>query len=244
MRTATSMLRSVGRGRVASWSGRALVFATATGIATGGTLWLAGAESASELAWAVTAAIVLVPLTWSVGRALARRDVGVDAIALVAIVSALALGEYLAGAVVALMLAGGNALEEFASGRARRELTALLSRAPRIAHRRHGDALEEVAVEELAPGDVVVVRSGEVVPVDGAIAGGEAVIDESTLMGEPLPVTYANGESIRSGSMNAGAPFDLRATRPAAESAYAAIVRLVREAEVQRAPSDFDELGS
>jgi len=236
VRAATSMVRSVARGRAASASGRALVVVAAIGIATGGLLWLIGPADASGLAWAATAALVLVPLTWSVARALVRRDVGVDAIALVAIVSALALREYLAAAVVALMLAGGNALEEFAEGRARRELTALLSRAPRIALRRHGDALEEVGVDEVVPGDVVVVRPGEVVPVDGVIAAGEAVIDESTLTGEPLPVSYTGGEAVRSGSTNAGAPFDLRATRPAAESAYAAIVRLVRDAEVQRAP--------
>ncbi len=229
------MVWSIDRGSVASWGARAVVVLSMLGIVAGGILWLTGATHASGIAWAATAAFVLAPLTWSVGRALVRRDVGVDAIALVAIASALALGEYLAGAVVALMLAGGNALEEFAAGRARRELTSLLSRAPRQAHRRRGDALEEVAVDDVVPGDVVVVRPGEVVPVDGLV-DGEAVIDESTLTGEPLPASYTSGESIRSGSTNAGAPFDLRATRRAAESAYAAIVRLVREAEVQRAP--------
>ena len=178
---------------------------------------------------------MLVPLTWSVARTLWRRDVGVDAIALVAMASALATGEYLAGAVVAVMLAGGNALEEYAAGRARRELTKLLERAPRIAHRRREGAVEEVPVDELLPGDVVVVRAGEVIPVDG-VAVGEAVVDEAALTGEPLPVSYAAGGELRSGSANAGDAFELRATRLAAESAYAAIVRLVRGAETQRAP--------
>jgi heavy metal translocating P-type ATPase len=178
---------------------------------------------------------MLVPLTWSVARTLWQRDVGVDAIALVAMASALATGEYLAGAVVAVMLAGGNALEEYAAGRARRELTKLLERAPRVARRRHNGAVEEVSVDTLRPGDIVVVRAGEVIPVDG-VAMHEALVDEAALTGEPLPVSYAVGGELRSGSANAGEAFDVRATRLAAESTYAAIVRLVRGAETQRAP--------
>ncbi len=214
---------------------RLLALAALAGVLAGGVLRLLGEVGAAEVVWAASTASMLVPLTWSVARTLWRRDVGVDAIALVAMVSALATGEYLAGAVVAVMLAGGNALEEYAAGRARRELTKLLERAPRIAHRRRDGAVEEVAVDELIPGDIVIVRAGEVIPVDG-VAVGEAVVDEAALTGEPLPVSYATGSELRSGSSNAGEAFDLRATRLAAESAYAAIVRLVREAETQRAP--------
>jgi heavy metal translocating P-type ATPase len=180
--------------------------------------------------------VMLVPLSWSVVRTLLRRDVGVDAIALVAIAAALALGEYLAGAVVALMLAGGNALESAARRRARRELRLLVERAPRIAHRRCSDSVEEVPIEALEVGDVVVVRPGEVVPVDGELASERAVLDESTLTGEPLPVDRSRGDEIRSGTANAGEPFELRASRLASESAYAGIVRLVRAAEEQQAP--------
>jgi heavy metal translocating P-type ATPase len=179
---------------------------------------------------------MIVPLAWSVFRSLLRRDVGVDAIALVSMVGALALGQYAAGAVIALMLAGGNALEELAGRRARRELTTLVQRAPRIAHRRRGDAVEEVPVEELEIGDDVVVRAGEVIPADGAVLADEAVVDESALTGEPLPVTRPHGELVQSGTANAGDAFELRVVRPAAESAYAALVRLVRAAETQRAP--------
>jgi heavy metal translocating P-type ATPase len=134
------------------------------------------------------------------------------------------------------MLSGGNALEAAASRRARRELTALLERAPRIAHRRSASGVEEVAVEAVLPGDLVLVRAGEVVPVDGVVAEGQAVLDESALTGEPLPVRRAAGAPVPSGAMNAGEAFDLRALRPASESAYAAIVRLVGDAEAQRAP--------
>ncbi len=214
---------------------RLLALAALAGVLTGGVLRLLGDAGPAHVVWAASTALMLVPLTWSVARTLWRRDVGVDAIALVAMASTLATGEYLAGAVVAVMLAGGNALEEYAAGRARRELTKLLERAPRIAHRRRDGAVEEVPVDELLPGDIVVVRAGEVIPVDG-VAVGEALVDEAALTGEPLPVSYAAASELRSGSANAGEAFDLRATRLAAQSAYAAIVRLVREAETQRAP--------
>jgi heavy metal translocating P-type ATPase len=111
-----------------------------------------------------------------------------------------------------------------------------VQRAPKIAHRLRGDRIEEVPVQELVEGDVVVVRTGEVIPVDGTVVAGDAVIDESALTGESLPVTRTAGQAALSGTANAGAPFELRATRPAAESAYAALVRLVEQAERARAP--------
>jgi heavy metal translocating P-type ATPase len=213
-----------------------LPLATLGLIAGGGVLALAGAETAANAVWAATVATMLIPLTISILRTLAAGRVGVDAIALVAMAGALAVGQYLAGAVIALMLSGGNALEARASGRARRELTALLARMPTVAHRRAGAGWEEVAVAELRVGDAVLVRAGELVPVDGAVLSPEATIDESTLTGEPLPVTQARGAIVRSGVANAGEAFELEASRLASESAYANVVRLVRAAETQRAP--------
>jgi heavy metal translocating P-type ATPase len=186
--------------------------------------------------WAATTAMLLVPLSWSVLRSLLRGDVGVDAIALFSMAGALALGEYLAGAVVALMLAGGNALEESASRRARRELTKLVERAPRSALVRRGDELVELQIDEVGADEIVLVRAGEVVPVDGMVLSDEAIVDESALTGEPLPVTVHRGGSVRSGTAATGSSFELRALRPAAESAYAALVRLVEQAEEEQAP--------
>ena len=215
---------------------RLLAVGAGAGIVTGAALHALGSPEAGDAVWAVTVAVTLVPLTWSVVRSLVRGDLGVDLIALLAMAGALATGEYLAGAVIALMLSGGHALEAAASRRARRELTALLTRAPRIAHRRTGETWEEVAVERLAAGDLVLVRAGEMVPVDGTVASAEAILDESTMTGEALPVGYSRGAPIRSGTSNAGAAFELRASRPAAESAYAALVRVVQDAQSQRAP--------
>ena len=205
-------------------------------IVTGGALWLADEPGWADTAWGVGAAVVLIPLTVDTARSLLRGDVGVDAIALVAIAGALILGEQLAGAIVALMMSGGAALEAWAAGRARRELRLLVERAPRIAHRHSAKGVEEVSVENLVPGDLVVVRAGEIIPADATVEGSDAVVDQSALTGEPLPVTVSAGEEVRSGTSNAGNVFDARVTRPASESAYAAVVRLVRTAESDRAP--------
>ena len=217
-------------------SERTLALSALGAVVVGGVLHLAGLDGAGNALWAVSVGVMLVPLAWSVFGSLWRHDVGVDAVALVAIVGALVLGQYAVGAVIVLMLAGGNALEARAGKLARRELTKLVERAPRIAHRLHDGRVEEVPVESLAVGDLVVVRAGDVVPADGSLVGESAVLDESALTGEPLPAVHVRGETIRSGTANAGDAFELRVARPAAESAYAAIVRLVREAGKQRAP--------
>jgi heavy metal translocating P-type ATPase len=134
------------------------------------------------------------------------------------------------------MYSGGAALETAASSHARRELTALVQRAPKVAHVRVDSALEDMPAERVGVGDVVVVRTGEVIPVDGTVVSPKAVVDTSTLTGEPMPATLRLGMPVLSGTSNAGAPFDVRADRPAAESAYAALVRLVEQAQTQRAP--------
>jgi heavy metal translocating P-type ATPase len=217
-------------------SERTLALAALAAVIVGGALRLAGLETAGNALWATSLCVMIVPLGWSVLRSLLRGDVGVDAVALVAMAGALAFRQFAAGAVIALMLAGGNALEARASKRATRELTKLVERAPRIAHRLRGGRVEEVPVESLAVGDAVVVRAGDVVPADGVLTSEAAVLDESALTGEPLPALHARGETIQSGTANAGDAFECRVSRPAAESAYAAIVRLVSEAGTQRAP--------
>ena len=121
---------------------------------------------------------VLIALAISIVRDLAAGRMGIDAIALLSMAGALALGEPLAGAVVALMYAGGTVLEDLAVARAERDLRALTDRAPRLAHRRTGDRIEDIAVADVAIGDRLLVRAGEIIPVDGIVAAGSAVIDE------------------------------------------------------------------
>lgn len=206
-------------------------------IAAGGVLHLVGEGQTGQLVWGAAVALLAADLAVEVGRSIiVERSLGVDTIALVAMVGSLAMNQELAGLVVGLMFSSGAALETIASRRARRELTALVQRAPKVAQLRVGDGLQEVPVEQVQSGDVLVVRTGEVIPVDGTLVSPEAVVDTSTLSGEPLPVSVTRGMSVLSGTANAGSPFDVRADRPASESAYTALVRLVEQAQTQRAP--------
>ncbi|HET7421690.1 MAG TPA: heavy metal translocating P-type ATPase [Candidatus Dormibacteraeota bacterium] len=211
------------------------VAVTAASVA-GGILWLTGARGFADLAWATAIVVALVPLGVSVVRDLLHRDTGVDLIALLAMGGSLLLGQYLAGAVIGLMLSGGQALERYASTRARRELTALLARAPQAVHRYVDGHLVTAAVDQVRKGDLLLVKPGEVVPVDGIVASALALLDESALTGEAMPVEHAQEERCSSGVVNVGGPFDLQATATATDSTYAGIIRLVREAQASKAP--------
>jgi cation transport ATPase len=145
-------------------SARLIAGAALAGVVGSLALAAGGHHQAANWLWAATTAMLLVPLTWSVLRSLLRGDVGVDAIAFMSMAGALALREYLAGAVVALMLAGGNALEEAANRRARHELTKLVERAPRSALVRRGDELVELPIDDVGADEIVLVRAGEVAP--------------------------------------------------------------------------------
>jgi heavy metal translocating P-type ATPase len=222
--------------RVKFSSATVFLAVSVVGIATGGAFRLAGSTHAADLAWAITTAVGLVPIVWEVVVGVARRQPGVDVIAVLAMGGALALGEYLAGAVIALMLATGRSLEEFADTRAHRELSALLERAPRTAHRYAGGELRSIPIDDVGPGDRLLVKRGEVVPVDGILESGNAVLDESALTGESRPVECVRAERLRSGAVNAGESFDLRGVATAGESTYAGIVRLVEQAQREKAP--------
>lgn len=167
---------------------------------------------------------------------LRRKEIGVDLIALLAIGTAVFFGQALVAALVAVMLASGRALESYSERRAERELSRLIDRAPRVAWRYRGAELEQVSVEQVQVGDRLLLRLGEMVPVDGVVIDNTATLDESALTGEPLPVRRAPGETVRSGALNAGAPFEMRASHPATQSTYAAIVRMVESARLSRAP--------
>ena len=214
---------------------RVVAVATTAGIVAGAAAWVAGYHELANLAWAVATALALVPLALAIAHDLLRRELGVDLIALLAMSAALGLGETLAGAVVALMLSGGLALEGYADTRARRELSALLARAPRAVRRHRADHLESVAIDQVRRGDLILVGSGEVVAVDG-LAMTPAVLNESALTGEGRPVEHGAGTLIRSGVVNAGGPFDMRAVATPEESTYAGIIRLVAEAQAAKAP--------
>jgi heavy metal translocating P-type ATPase len=226
--------------QVGAWLARhaalGLLCCTVVGLAAGGVLHLTGRAGAGDVAWLFVSGCGLAYATWEMADSLRKRRVGVDVIALLALAGAVAVSELLAAAVIAVMLASGRALEEWAAGRARRDLTALLERAPRTARRYRDGALEQVPLDDVMPGDVLMVAHGDLVPVDGMVAAGRAVLDESSLTGEPVPVERQLGDQVRSGVVNTGTPFDLLAGAKASESTYAGIVRLVSEAEQAQPP--------
>jgi heavy metal translocating P-type ATPase len=213
-----------------------ILLAVFCAVVIGATLRLLGQVQPADIAWAVAVLIALVPLGVSVFRDLLRRETGVDLIALLAMAGSLVLGQYLAGAVIGLMLSGGQALERYASSRARRELTALVARAPRAVHRYEHSDLASRDIADVRRGDRLLVKSGEIVPVDGVIVSPLVVLDESALTGEAMPVERPRDDRVRSGVINVGAAFDMHAVATADESTYAGIVRLVSEAQRSKAP--------
>ncbi len=213
-----------------------LLALTVSALSAGGVAWLAGSHQVADWCWIAGTVVAVVPAVLWVLAALRRGRVGVDLIAVLSLIGTLLVGEYLAGALIAVMLAGGQALEAAAERRASHDLRALLEHAPRFARRRVGSAVSVIALDEVAVDDLLVVGPGEVVPVDGRIAGALAVLDESVLTGEPLQVERGVGEPVRSGVVNAGSAFEMHATATATDSTYAQIVRLAAQAEAENAP--------
>jgi len=206
------------------------------GLVIGLVLSFSGKGDAADLVWIIGVLPVLAALVVEIVRSLFEGELGLDIVAALSMSAALLFDETLAAAVVAVMYSGGNFLEVFAEGRARREMHDLLARVPRSATRHRNGALEEVALDDIVPGDRLLIRQGDVVPVDGTIVSETAYLDTSALTGESLPLRLARSAEAMSGSTNAGEAFDLMATHPAAASTYAGIIRLVSEAQKSKAP--------
>ena len=225
-----------GMTRLRSLAEPALAALTVGALAGGGIAWIVGAQEIADWCWIIGTLVALAPAVLWVVSALRRGRAGVDLIAVLSLVGTLLVGEYVAGALIAVMLASGRALEAAAERRATHDLRALLAHAPRFARRRTGAEVSVIPLHEVAEGDLLVVGPGEVVPVDGRITDSFAVLDESILTGEPLQVERATGEPVRSGVVNAGNVFELRATATAEDSTYAGIVRLAEQAGAESAP--------
>ena len=221
---------------LSKWRDPILLLLTTLTLLAGGVAQVTQKPDWASLSWTAGSLVMaLVLLVEIVGR-LARREAGVDLIALLSIGAALVFKQTLVAAVIALMLATGRTLEFFTRQRAERELRALIDRAPRFAWLQEEGGLRQIPVEQIQPHQTLLVRLGEVVPVDGRLLSPAAILDGSALSGESLPVTRKEGESLPSGVSNVGAPILLIATRTAAQSTYAAIVRLAEAARRSRAP--------
>ena len=216
-------------------SGQLVLIPAVVLLAVGIAAAAAGNDAARDLAWILAGLIGLTGSCVEVIRGLLARTAGVDVLALLAMAGALITGEYLAAALIAVMLGTGTVLDQWAESSARRELSLLLERAPRIAHRAEADELREISVDDVNLGDILQVASGEVVPVDARLLT-PGTFDESALTGEPAPVERQAGSAVRSGVVNADSPVRIVATATAAESTYADVVRLVESAQADSSP--------
>ena len=216
---------------------RIVLFAIAVAGLLGGFLvpYLGHPELQSWI-WGGAAGAILAVLLTEIVTSLLKGEVGLDIVAGLSISAALAFGETLAAGVVALMYAGGQLLEDYAANRARADMKALLARVPKTALRYDDGHLEEVAIDAIRPGDKLLIRQGDIVPVDGRISSGKALLDMAALTGESVPVKSLEGQDVPSGARSLDTAFDMRATRPASESTYAGIVRLVQAAQAAKAP--------
>jgi heavy metal translocating P-type ATPase len=177
-----------------------------------------------------------VPVTWRTLAGMMRGRFAADIVAMLAIAAAVPLGQPLAGLIVVLMQTGGEALERYAEGRASDAVRALEADAPRLAHRQRDGRVEEILVSEIAVGDILIVRPGEMLPCDGTVLEGTSHVDTSRLTGEALPVHATRGVPLSSGTINGEGSLVLRADHLSSQSLYARIVELVRSAEASKAP--------
>jgi heavy metal translocating P-type ATPase len=231
--------RELGAGAGGRWRLRyPIVVATIVIGVAGAVLWLSGLEPIARWGFAGFAIVVAAIEAWGMLGQLRRRQFGIDILAIVAIVATVAVGEVIASMIIVLMVSGGKALEDYAQGRAQRELTALLDREPQSAHRLvpGSTVIEEIAATEVLIGDAVLVRSGEIVPIDGTLQSPSASFDESSLTGESLPVTRVAGQTVLSGSVTGNASATIVATALARDSQFQSIVALVKQASANKAP--------
>ncbi len=212
-----------------------LPFVALAGLVAGGVLLLTYVDYARWV-WYGTLLVGGAPVVVKTIRGMLRGRFAADIVAMLAIVTAILTDEAFAGVIIVLMQTGGEAIDDYGFRRASSSLEALIARAPRLARRKVNDTLEEVKVEEVRVGDTLVVRPGDLVPVDGRVRSGTADVDESALTGEPLPRAKGAGEGLLSGSVNVGPPFEMTASRVSGESQYSKIVELVKKAQGERPP--------
>ncbi len=187
----------------------------------------------AQLPLLATLSLGVLPL-FELLRRLLKREFGSDLLGGMSVITSLVLGEYLAGSIIVLMLSGGEALESYALGSASSVLAALAKRMPSVAHRKSGTEIADVALDQLAVGDTLVIYPHDVCPVDGVVVDGRGSMDESYLTGEPFQMTKTRGSTVISGAVNGEAVLTIRATQKAADSRYAKIMGVMRDSEASR----------
>jgi heavy metal translocating P-type ATPase len=197
---------------------------------------LAGFDPAAHWVLGIGALLVTIPLLKDMLDTLRSGHFGIDVLAATAIITSVVLGQYWAAIIIVLMLTGGEALEDYAEQRAKKELTSLLSHRPKKAHLLKGHKVTDIKASDVNPGDKLSILPGEVIPVDAIIIDGTTSLDESSLTGESIPVTKTAGDAILSGSVNLDGALTVKALHNAAESQYEQIIKLVRNATASQSP--------
>lgn len=197
---------------------------------------IAGLQTVANWLLIIMSSLAILPIVKGMAETVREGGFGLDILALTAILVSLFLGEYWTAIVIVLMLTGGEALEEYAEGRATRELTALLERAPKLAHLLVDGRTKDIPAENIKVGDKIIVKPGETIPVDATLLDGFTSLDESSLTGESLPVPKKSGDQVLSGAINLDSPITLKALSTSGDSQYAQIIKLVKEATSSKSP--------
>ena len=195
---------------------------------------LGGEPGTQRIPLLITLVLGGLPMLYGLLRKVMKREFGSDLLGGISIITSLLLGEYLAGAIIVLMLAGGEALESYALRSASSVLAALARRMPSVAHRKSGAGIADVALVEIAVNDTLVIYPHEICPADGVVIEGHGVMDESYLTGEPFQITKTTGSKVMSGAVNGESALTIRTTALAADSRYAKIMEVMRESESKR----------
>lgn len=199
-------------------------------------LYFTGFHLASHWLLGVVALAGVVPLIWGMWQDFQSGHYGIDILAATAIITSVIMHQYWAGIVIVIMLTGGEALEDYAENRAKTELDALLKNAPKMAHLVRKGLNVDIPISEVKVADILIIKPGEVVPVDVVIIEGSANIDEASLTGESLPQAKTVGDQVLSGSVNLDGAITVKTLHIAADSQYEQIIKLVRSATNSPAP--------
>lgn len=185
----------------------------------------------AQIVVTIAGAVVTISMLIEMIKKMIHGDFGVDILAVTAIVATLAVGDYWASMIILLMLIGGDSLEDYANRKANSELKSLLDNSPEQAHRLNGDQVEDIKADSVKVDDVLLIRPGELVPVDGRVLEGDSSLDESSLTGESVPIEKTVGDQVLSGSVNTEGMLKVVAERTAANSQYQQLIHLIQQAE-------------
>ncbi len=212
--------------------------ATLMGLALLATGWTLAGFGLAAARWFYLGAAIIAgfPIIRGCVASLVERRISVEVLVGLAIVAAISVGEFHAGAVVAVMLLGGGILEQVTIAKARRSVASLLTQIPEMAFVRRGEKEVEVPVGELCIGEQVIVRPGDRLAIDGIVARGESAVDESPITGESIPLDKSAGAKVFAGSINQSGMLEILAKKVGNETTLARIQRLVEEAQASQAP--------